>query len=47
MRNKLSEVAINAAISFQNFAWTIEYLIEKEVEDDAQKGINSINKFLN
>lgn len=45
--SKLNERIIEATIAIQNFNWAVEDLIEKEVESDAEKAIQSINKFLN
>ena len=36
-----------AAIAMQNLNWAFEDFIDKTVEKDAQKGIDSVNDFLN
>ncbi|MEM7485021.1 MAG: hypothetical protein AAF348_07415 [Bacteroidota bacterium] len=41
-----SESLINAAISFKKLNWSIEDYIENITEDDAKKGIDSVNEFL-
>nr|WP_299385615.1 hypothetical protein [Allomuricauda sp.] len=43
---RLREASINCAIAVQRLNWAWEDLIENEVKEDAQKGLESVKGFL-